>query len=445
MSDFRIEQVAIGKLKPAKRNARTHSKKQIHQIAASITEFGFTNPVLVDRKDQILAGHGRFEAAKLLGLPNVPVIRLEHLTEQQKRAYAIADNKLALNAGWDLDILAADLKELSELELPFDIEITGFATAEIDQLLDGPSKPIKNDPLDSVPPVSATAVTRLNDLWVLGDHKLLCADAREPTSYEALLGDEEARMVFADPPYNVPIEGHVGGLGSVKHREFAMASGEMSEHQFTDFLAAIFRNMAKVSVDGAIHFICMDWRHIGEVLAAGKTIYSELKNVCVWNKDNGGMGSFYRSKHELVFVFKVGSHAHVNTIELGRSGRYRTNVWDYAGINTLRAGRSEELAMHPTVKPTALVIDAIKDCSRRGDIVLDSFSGSGTTIMAAEKSRRKARAMEIDPLYVDVAIRRWQAFTGRVAVLASSGKTFEQVSQEREKGSLDTQTNKMTN
>lgn len=191
-------------------------------------------------------------------------------------------------------------------------------------------------------------------------------------------------------------------------------------------------------MDGAIHFICMDWRHIGEVLTAGKTIYSELKNVCVWNKDNGGMGSFYRSKHELVFVFKTGSHAHVNTIELGRSGRYRTNVWDYAGINTLRAGRSEELAMHPTVKPTALVIDAIKDCSRRGEIVLDPFSGSGTTIMAAEKSRRKARAMEIDPLYVDVAIRRWQAFTGRVAVLASSGTTFEQVSQEREKASLDT-------
>jgi DNA modification methylase len=445
MSDFHIEQVAIGKLKPAKRNARTHSKKQIHQIAASITEFGFTNPVLVDRRDQILAGHGRFEAAKLLGLPNVPVIRLEHLTEQQKRAYAIADNKLALNAGWDLDILAADLKELSELELPFDIEITGFATAEIDQLLDGPSKPVKNDPLDSVPPVSATAVARLDDAWVLGDHKLLCADAREPGSYEALLGDEEARMVFADPPYNVPIDGHVGGLGSVKHREFAMASGEMSERQFTEFLAAIFQNMAEVSVDGAIHFICMDWRHIGEVLAAGKGIYSELKNVCVWNKDNGGMGSFYRSKHELVFVFKVGSSAHVNTIELGRSGRYRTNVWDYAGINTLRAGRSEELAMHPTVKPTALVIDAIKDCSRRGEIVLDPFSGSGTTIMAAEKSRRKARAMEIDPLYVDVAIRRWQAFTGRVAVLASSGKTFEQVSQEREKGSLDTQTDKITN
>jgi hypothetical protein len=210
-----------------------------------------------------------------------------------------------------------------------------------------------------------------------------------------------------------------------------MAAGEMTERQFTDFLETIFRNAAGASVDGAIHFICMDWRHIGEVLAAGKRIYSDLKNVCVWNKDNGGMGSFYRSKHELVFVFKVGSQPHVNTVELGRTGRYRTNVWDYAGINTLRAGRSEELAMHPTVKPTALVIDAIKDCSRRGEIVLDPFSGSGTTIIAAEKSRRLARVIEIDPLYVDVAVRRWQELTGRAALLASSGETFEQVTSAR--------------
>jgi ParB-like chromosome segregation protein Spo0J len=431
MRDFRVEQVAVGALKPAKRNARTHSKKQIHEIAASITEFGFTNPVLADQKGRILAGHGRFEAAKLLGLPEVPVIRLEHLSEEQKRAYALVDNKLALNAGWDLDMLAADLKELSELELPFDLEITGFSTAEIDQLVDGSTGHTENDPLDSLPALGTTAIARLNDLWLLGDHKLLCADAREASAYETLLGAEKARIVFADPPYNVPIDGHVGGLGSVKHREFAMAAGEMTERQFTDFLENIFRNAAGASLDGAIHFICMDWRHIGEVLAAGRSIYSELKNICVWNKDNGGMGSFYRSKHEFVFVFKVGSQPHVNTVELGRTGRYRTNVWDYAGVNTLRAGRSEELAMHPTVKPTALVIHAIKDCSRRGEIVLDPFSGSGTTIIAAEKSRRLARVVEIDPLYVDVAVRRWQALTGRAALLATSGETFDRVAEER--------------
>jgi hypothetical protein len=231
-------------------------------------------------------------------------------------------------------------------------------------------------------------------------------------------------MMFADPPYNVPIDGHVSGLGSIKHREFAMASGEMTKDQFTEFLKTVFANASALSLDGAIHFVCMDWRHMSEVLSAGDSVYSELKNLCVWNKDNGGMGLFYRSKHELIFVFKVGSAAHVNTVELGRSGRYRTNVWDYAGVNTLRPGRLDDLAMHPTVKPVALVIDAIKDCSRRGDFVLDPFGGSGTTLVAAEKCGRAARVLEIDPGYVDVSIRRWQQLTGHKAINATTGKTF---------------------
>jgi DNA modification methylase len=245
------------------------------------------------------------------------------------------------------------------------------------------------------------------------------------------MGKERARVVFADPPYNVPIDGHVGGLGSIKPREFAMACGEMSEAQFTNFLNTIFLNVAGVSLNGAIHFICMDWRHIGETLAAAKMVYSEFKNLCVWNKDNGGMGSFYRFKHELIFVFKVGTAPHLNAIELGRSGRYRTNVWDYRGVNTLRPGRLADLAMHPTVKPVALVIDAIKDCSRRGEIVLDPFGGSGTTIIAAEKSQRRARAVEIDPLYVDVAIRRWEKLTDGQATHGPSGHTFTKVAEER--------------
>jgi DNA modification methylase len=431
MSDFHIEYLAVEQLQPYKRNARVHPKKQIHQIVASIKEFGFNNPVLVDHRGEILAGHARVEAAKILGLRSVPVIRIEHLTEEQKRAFVIADNKIALNAGWDLDMLALDLKELSNLELPFELEITGFDTAEIDFLVDGPTKKSKADPCDSLPPVARDAVTRSGDLWVLADHKLLCADARDRQAYAVLMGEEKARLAFTDPPYNVRIDGHAGGLGSIKHREFAMASGEMSEAEYTGYLAVIFGNMAHVSMDGAIHFICMDWRHIGEVLAASKPAYAELKNLCVWNKDNGGMGSFYRSKHELVFVFKVGTAAHVNSVELGHSGRYRTNVWDYAGVNTLRPRRSEELEMHPTVKPVALVIDAIKDCSRRGEIVLDPCSGSGTTIIAAQKSARKAWAMEIDPLYVDVAIRRWQTFTGNAAVLAATGETFGQVAENR--------------
>ena len=237
--------------------------------------------------------------------------------------------------------------------------------------------------------------------------------------------------MFTDPPYNVAIDGHVCGLGRVRHREFAMGCGEMSEAEFTAFLEAVFDLLAENTVDGSIHQICMDWRHMGEMLAAGRTVYSELKNLCVWNKTNAGMGSFYRSKHELVFVWKAGTAAHINNFELGQHGRHRTNVWDYAGVNTMRAGRLEELAMHPTVKPVALVADAIKDCSRRGGLVLDPFGGSGTILIAAERTGRKARALEIDPHYVDVAVRRWQAYAGKSAVLAGSGETFETIADRR--------------
>lgn len=430
MKPFHIEYVAIDELRPAERNARTHSQKQLHQIAASIREFGFTDPILIDREGRILGGHARWEAAKSVGLLTVPVIRIEHLSKEQKRAYALAENKIALNAEWDLEILATELKELAAQDLSFDLEVIGFDTAEIDLLIDGPTVG-KMDPCDDVPAIQAQAVTRTGDHWNPGDHHLLCGNALHARTYSELMGAEKARTVFADVPYNVPIQGHVGGLGSIQHREFAMASGEMSEAQFTQFLNTAFAHMASVSEDGAIHFICMDWRHVGEILVAGNPVYSELKNICVWNKDNGGMGSFYRSKHELVFVFKVGTAAHVNTIELGRSGRYRTNVWDYAGVNTLCAGRQEALEMHPTVKPTALVIDAIKDCSHRGDIVLDPFSGSGTTIIAAQKCGRRARAIEIDPLYVDVAIRRWQKLTGKQAVMDVTGETFDEIAEQR--------------
>jgi DNA modification methylase len=420
----KVEYISVEELKPNPRNARRHSKKQLHQIAASIREFGFNSPLIVDENGVILIGNGRYQAARQAGLKMVPVIQVTGLTEEQKKAYAIADNRIGLNSSWDDEILAATFKELDLTTIAFDPEITGFDTAEIDQMIDGAPSMRKADAADIVPAVEMAAITRPGDLWVLGEHKLLCADSRHPSAYRELMGEERARMVFTDPPYNVRIDGHVGGLGAVKHREFAMASGEMTSSEFEGFLGTIFERMASVSIDGAIHYVCMDWRHIGEVVSAGKRIYSEMKGLCVWNKDNGGMGSFYRSKHELVFVFKVGGAAHVNTVELGRSGRYRTNVWDYAGVNTMRAGRTEELAMHPTVKPVALVIDAIKDCSRRGDLVLDPFSGSGTTIMAAQKSGRRARAIELDPLYVDVAIRRWQNLTGQTAVLDCLGTPF---------------------
>jgi len=431
MSGFRIEHLPIAGLKPNPRNARRHSQKQLNQIAASIRAFGFNSIVVVDEDGFILVGHGRVEGARIAGLQTVPVLRVDHLTAEQKIAFSLADNKIALNSDWQMDQLTLLWRELVGAEINFDLEVTGFETAEIDLLVDGHTDLEKLDRCDLIPPVQQQAVSRMGDLWELGDHRLLCADACDGASYAELLGDEQARLVFTDPPYNVPIDGHVGGLGAIKHREFKMASGEMSSAEFAHFLKTVFGNLASVSVDGALHFICMDWRHAEEVLKAGRGIYSEQKNLCVWNKNNGGMGSFYRSKHELVFVYKVGTAPHLNTIELGKHGRYRTNVWDYAGVNTFRSGRAAELEMHPTVKPTALVIDAIKDCSRRGEIVLDAFSGSGTTIMAAQKCRRRARAIELDPLYVDVAVRRWQSYTGQPATMAITGETFSEIEERR--------------
>ncbi|MCK1341122.1 ParB N-terminal domain-containing protein [Bradyrhizobium sp. 38] len=431
MSDFRIEHLPTAELKPNPANARRHSRKQLHQIAASIREFGFNSIVVADDEGVILVGHGRVEGARLAGLERVPVLRVGHLTPAQKTAFSLADNKVALNSDWDTDQLRVLWRELTGAEVNFDLEVTGFETAEIDLLVDGEANREKPDRSDLVPPIRSEAVSRLGDLWMLGDHRLLCGDACDAASFADLMDGDQARLVFTDPPYNVPIDGHVSGLGAVKHREFKMASGEMSSAEFAGFLALVFGNMAEVSLDGAIHFICMDWRHIDEVLKAAGGVYSELKNLCVWNKSNGGMGSFYRSKHELVFVYKVGLAAHLNTIELGKHGRYRTNVWDYAGANSFRSGREAELEMHPTVKPTALVIDAIKDCSRRGEIVLDPFCGSGTTIMAAQKCRRRARAIELDPLYVDVAIRRWQTYTGQPATMTLTGETFAEVEQRR--------------
>lgn len=434
-----IVEQPITALRPYARNARTHSKKQVKQIAASIERFGFTNPVLVSDDGEIIAGHGRVEAAKLLGMAKVPTLPLSHLTEAERRAYVLADNKLALNAGWDKEILAIELQALVDLE--FDVEVTGFSLAEIDLVLDeaGDADPGAPDaPEDAVPRVSGAPVSQQGDVWLLGRHKLLCGDAQSASDFAALMGNERADLVFTDPPYNVKIDGNVCGLGSVKHREFAFASGEMSESQFTRFLATTLSNAAAVMRDGAIAYVCMDWRHMGEMLSAGGQAFTELKNLVVWNKTNGGMGAFYRSKHELIFVFKQGSAEHTNSFGLGETGRYRTNVWDYAGISSIGSSRSEELAMHPTVKPVALIADAIRDCSRRGEIVLDCFGGSGSTLIAAEKTGRAARLIEYDPLYCDTIIARWEKLTGKRATLASSGAAFEDVAEDRNGIDLNT-------
>lgn len=412
MTDPTIDMIPPSQLRPWAKNARTHSKKQIRQIADSMRTFGFTSPVLVDADNTILAGHGRVEAARLIGMDQVPCVRLEHMTPEQKRAYVLADNKLALNAGWDDELLADELKALLDIDLDFDLEITGFSNAEIDSLVEGlvPEEP--GDPDDDIlPDIDPTALRcQPGDIFDLGGSRLVCGSALDPSVVATLMDGEHATMVFTDPPYNVPIDGHVGGSGKIKHREFAMATGEMSKDQFIVFLKTAFTNLASASVDGSIHFICMDWRHIGEMLAAGEEIYSEFKNLMVWAKDNGGMGTFYRSRHELIFAFKNGDAAHINTFELGQHGRYRTNVWQYKGVNTLKAGRMDELALHPTVKPVQMIADAIKDVSGRGDIVLDLFAGSGSTLIAAHKTGRRAYLCELDPIYCDRIIRRWEAY-----------------------------------
>jgi DNA modification methylase len=430
--DLPYQQQPLAALRPYPRNARRHTKKQIRQIAASIERFGFVNPVLVTPGNEVIAGHGRVEAAKLLGLATVPTLALSHLGEAERRAYVIADNRLAEQAGWDKDLLALELQGLVDLD--FEVELTGFSLGEIEVILDeAAEKQADTSGEDDVhePDGSRAAVSRAGDLWCLGEHRLLCGDALRGEAYDRLLGSERVAAVFTDPPYNVPIAGHVSGHGKVVHREFAMGCGEMSEDEFVAFLRASLGIAAEYATNGAILFVCMDWRHAFELVAAGRGLGLELKNLCVWNKDNAGMGSFYRSKHELVFVWKAGNAPHLNTFELGQHGRHRTNVWDYPGVTTFRADRREELALHPTVKPVALVADAIKDVTRRRALVLDPFCGSGTTLLAAEKTGRRGRGIELDPAYVDVAVRRWQRATGRPATLAETGATFEEVTDLR--------------
>lgn len=432
----RVENTSIKQLKEFPNQARVHSRKQIKQLIRSIERFGFINPVLVDAENRVVAGWGRVLAAKEKGQPEVPTLRIEHLNDDELRAYVIADNRHAEQSGWDRELLAVNLQGL--VEIGFDVEAIGFATAEVDIRLEEALQAHETTgPEDNVPETEDKAITTLNDLWGCGPHQLLCADARDRAAFERVLGTERAALVITDPPYNVKIDGHVSGLGINKHADFAMASGEMSEEQFCCFLATCLGNMATHSRNGSLHYIFMDWRHVHEMMTAGKCAYSNLLNICVWCKTNAGMGSHYRSQHELVFVWRNGDGAHVNNIELGRHGRSRSNVWTYAGVNSFRRGRTEDLAMHPTVKPVALIADAIKDSSIRNAIVLDPFLGAGTTLIAAQKTGRKARGIELNPRYVDVAVRRWQTYTGKPAIHIATGLTFEQMETRRSRVRLE--------
>ena len=413
-------------LKPHPQNPRVHKDKQVGQIAQSIKAFGFNVPILVDDRQNVVAGHGRLLAAQKLGWDTVPVIKLNHLTESQYSAFLIADNRLTENSSWDERLLGEQLKVLSELELDFDLEVTGFEMAEIDVLIDGFEAINEPDPDDHLPAIEASAISVSGDLWQLGKHRVLCGDSLVSENYTLLMDGAKADLVITDPPYNVAIDGHASGLGRIRHREFAMASGEMSAGEFTEFLRKAMVLSKEYSHVGSLAYYFMDWRHMRQILAAGLDVYGELMNLCVWAKNNAGMGSFYRSGHELIFLFKNGGASHRNNIQLGKFGRYRTNVWNYPSANSFsRSGpEGDLLALHPTPKPVALIADAIKDSTARGALVLDPFLGLGTAVIAAERTGRVCYGLELDPLYVDALIRRWQRRTRHEAIHVDSGESF---------------------
>jgi DNA modification methylase len=412
-------------------NARVHSKRQIRQLAKTMAAVGFIGAVIVDENDIILAGEARIEAAKLRKMALVPTIKVGGLTAAKKRVFMLADNKLNEWAGWDRDILVVELGELADLlpTLELDLSITGFEPAELDILLS--DRTSQQEPLDTLPEIDPVTVTQPGDLWRLNEHRLLCASALQSASFAKLMEEARARMVFADPPYNVRVS-NIQGRGRIKHGEFAFASGEMTAREYIEFLKTTLGNAASVSVDGAVSFVCHDWRHVAEIAEAAGEVYAAALNICIWVKTNAGQGAFYRSAHEFIGVYRAGQGGHQNNVQLGRHGRNRTNVWAYAGINSFGKGRMEALAWHPTVKPVALVADAMRDCTTKGDVVLDPFIGSGTTILAGEKIDRKVFGLEIDPKYVDVAIQRWETYTKREATL-EDGRTYADVKAERKK------------
>jgi DNA modification methylase len=430
--EIQIQYRALEDLILDSRNPRQHPESQVNQIADSIREFGFVMPVVMDDSGHVVIGHGRVLAAKKLRMERIPVVEVRHLSKPQLKALRLADNRLAQHAHWDERLLSESFLELKELDVEFDLSITGFSLPEIDLALLNLKESSTEDADDEVGSATGVSVCQVGDVWQLGEHRLLCADATAEAAFDILMKEELAHVVFADPPYNVKVDGHVSGKGKIRHREFAQGAGELSREEFIRFLTKSCGLLAKHSKDGAIHYLCMDWRHADELLAAGREVYSELKNIAVWVKSSPGMGSLYRSRHELVFVFKSGTGRHINNIELGKHGRNRSNVWEYDGANTQGRKGNNLLALHPTVKPIQLVVDALLDCSNRGDIVLDCFLGSGTTLLAAERTGRVCRGVELDPLYVDTAIRRWQNLTGRDAVRASDSKAFRDIEAQKE-------------
>lgn len=412
----------LNEIKPYENEIRNYNADHINKIVDSINEFDFTNPILIDENNVILAGHARYYAAQHIGFETIPSIIISHLNNSQKKAYRIADNKLCEKGQWNKNLLELEIKSFDIPNLEFPIELTGFSTTEIDLIINDEIQ--KEDNIEDFIDQN-NIISKPGDIWQLGNHKLLCGDSLDIKNYKLLFNNEKANMIFTDPPYNVKISGHVQtNSGKINHKEFAFASGEMNADEFTSFLDIVMKNMISFSNPGALHYICMDWRHINEIMTAGNINYDEFKNLCIWNKDNGGMGSLYRSKHELIFIFKPDKNSkHINNVELGKNGRYRTNVWDYAGVNSFK--NNDDLKMHPTVKPYELIYDAILDVTKMNDIVLDPFIGSGSTIIASENSNRRCYGIEYEPMYVDTAIKRWKNLTGEKAINLYTNEYFQ--------------------
>ena len=419
-----LQWVHPASLRPDPTNPRKHSRQQIRKLERDIRKNGFINPILITQDCEVIAGHARLEASKLAGLTEVPVIRLS-ITKAEAKARNIWDNKSADLSQFDPGLLGLAMKELVDFDI--DVEDTGFSVGEADLLIDGLFDLQSGDSGEELPESIGPAISKAGDLWFCGSNRIACADARDPASYKLLMDGELAHAAFTDVPYN--LAGHeISGKGKVRHASFKMAAGEMSTPHYREFLATSIDQMASHSEDGAMHYHCIDWRHLPDLQSAADPYYHELLNICVWVKPNGGMGSLYRSRHELVLVYKHGRKRHRNNVDLGRHGRNRTNVWHYAGGNSFSGRTTDEgnlLALHPTVKPVQMVADAILDCTARGEIVLDPFLGSGSTLIAAERTGRRCFAMDIDPLYIDVAIRRWERHSGGKAVHGATGRRFD--------------------
>ncbi len=426
-SSNNLQMIDIALIIASNKSLRKHYRKQLQKIINAIKKFGFTNPLLVDKQLRLLAGELRLLAAKELGMKQIPVIILEDLTDEEAEAIRVLDNRIAEDSEWNYANLQEAIENLGKFDISF--EDLGFETVDYDKIFlnnDSEESEVKNSEQETADWLDVNIPKKANlwDLWRLGDNFILCANSLLQKAFEILMQGELAQIVITDPPYNCKVNGHVCGSGKIKHDEFAMASGEMTEAEFAEFISGFMQHLVKFSSDGSLHYIFMDWRNINIVLNQGKKYYTELKDIAIWNKLSAGMGSLYRSQHEMIPIFKNGKAKHQNHIQLGKYGRYRSNVWDYPGVRATNPESLELLKFHPTPKNVAMLHSILLDASSKNDIVLDCFGGSGSTLLAAERCKRRARLIEIDPRYVDVCIYRWEKETGKTAKLV---KNYEEI------------------